>query len=84
MSKILETLLKAWPKGFSKYWDIIHQDKDTQEDKLIKENSAGISNTTKINTLPVEIFTIWTDPSLEPVRARVEVELIAKHVNPSV
>jgi len=38
----------------------------------------------KIHTLPVVIFTIWTDPSTEPVRAIVEVEFIAKHVNPSV
>lgn len=38
----------------------------------------------KIHTLPVVIFTIWTDPSTEPVRAIVEVEFIAKHVIPSV
>lgn len=43
-----------------------------------------ISNATKRHTLPVVIFTIWTDPSLEPESARVEVEFIVKHVNPSV
>ena len=32
-------------------------------------------------TLPVEIFTAWTEPSLEPVSARVELELIDMHVN---
>lgn len=37
----------------------------------------------KEHTFPVVMFTIWTDPSSEPVTARVESELIAKHVNPA-
>ena len=36
------------------------------------------------HTLPVEMFTTWTEPSLEPVSARVELKLIDMHVNPSV
>lgn len=43
-----------------------------------------ISKAMKTHTLPLLIFTIWTYPSLEPERARVEVEFIVKHVNPSV
>lgn len=38
----------------------------------------------KENTLPLVIFTMWTELSFEPVRARLESELMAKHVNPSV
>lgn len=36
------------------------------------------------HTFPPSIFTIYEDPSSELVRARVEFELIAKHVNPLV
>ena len=38
----------------------------------------------KKQTLPEVKFTMWTELSFEPVIARVESELNAKHVSPSV
>jgi hypothetical protein len=38
----------------------------------------------KKQTLPEVMFTMWTELSFEPVIARVESELNAKHVSPSV
>jgi hypothetical protein len=43
-----------------------------------------ILNAANVLTLPVVIFTMHREPSLEPVRAHVESGLIAMHVSPSV
>lgn len=41
-------------------------------------------NSIGVQTFPVVILTMCTELSFEPVRARVESELIVKHVSPSV
>lgn len=50
----------------------------------MKKVKSIVLNILEKCTFPVVIFTMWTELSFEPVRARDESDVIAKHVNPSV